>query len=142
MADDQPITQKRQLALEKDWAGFAFAPSHLMDPYIDDKYLDKNDKKGTKKPWVDRDKVIAAKIFTNMAYFVSMRHGIESSDDLIPSLHLDVELSGEQRSLLNPSPRDVQLAAILEQCQGKGAARKTSARRIDEYLMVLLNLTR
>ena len=60
-----------------------------------------------------------------------MRHGLETSNDLLPSMHLDVEVSREQRSLFNPSPRVVQLAAILEQYQGKGAMRKISTRRMD-----------
>ena len=40
---------------------------------------------------------------------------------MVPSAYLDVEMSPDQVDLLNPTPRDVQLGAILDQCTGRKA---------------------
>ena len=37
---------------------------------------------------------------------------------MIPSVYFDVELTKDQIDLLNPTAREVQLGAILDQCIG------------------------
>ena len=50
---------------------------------------------------------------------------------MVPSAYLDVEISRDQVDLLNPTPRDVQLGAILDQCTGRKAKKVIANRRID-----------
>ena len=42
-----------------------------------------------------------------------------------------MEITQDQVDLLNPTPRDVQLGAIIDQCSGKKATKKMARRRID-----------
>ena len=42
-----------------------------------------------------------------------------------------MEVTDEKKELLNPTSRDVQMGAILDQCVGKKAERKISRQRID-----------
>ena len=50
---------------------------------------------------------------------------------MIPSAYLDVESTKDQIDLLNPTARDVQLGAILDQCIGQKAKKVIAKRRID-----------
>ena len=59
-----------------------------------------------------------------MTNFVASNHGFNTGGKLCPSPYLDVEVTDEQKELLNPTSRDVQMGAILDQCVGKKAERK------------------
>ena len=50
---------------------------------------------------------------------------------MVPSTYLHVEVTQDQVDLLNPTPRDVQIGAIIDQCIGKKAKKKIARRRID-----------
>jgi hypothetical protein len=63
-----------------------------------------------------RSKVIAAKLFCRMTNFVASNHGWHKGTNLVPSNYLDVEIMQDQIDLLNPTPRDVQVGAIVDQC--------------------------
>ena len=45
--------------------------------------------------------------------------------------YLDIEITNNQASLLSPTPRDVQLGAIIDQCVGKKLKNSIARRRID-----------
>ena len=123
---EEDIKKKRhshQLTLDCDFTGFAFFPSDMMKEYMEDK----EDHPLPEK----RDRNIAAKIFRHMSNFVAMKHGWHTGGVLVPSSHLQVEVSREQIDLLNPTPRDVQMAAIIDQCSGKKATKVIAKRRIE-----------
>jgi hypothetical protein len=113
---------RRQWMLDKDFGGFAFAPEHLMAPYKAEKEANPPEK---------RSKVIAAKLFRHMTNFVASNHGWHKGTNLVPSNYLDVEITQDQIDLLNPTPRDVQVGAIVDQCAGESAKKVIAKRRID-----------
>ena len=127
----------RQLSLHADYAGFLFAPSNLMKDYIDDRA--EHPDPGLFGPlnlgetsWVPgRSRDISAALYRHMTNFVAMHRGWHTGGDLIPSAHLQVEISKDQVDLLNPTPRDVQMAAIIDQCCGKKATKVIAKRRIE-----------
>eukprot|EP00956_Cyclotella_meneghiniana_P008732 scaffold11931_cov56-Cyclotella_meneghiniana.AAC.4 len=122
--DDEPSpspSMARQWLLDKDYHGYAFAPSDLMKEYLQDK----NDNPS------DRNKDIAAALFCRMSNFVAANHGWHKGSDLVPSNYLHVEITQDQIDLLNPTPRDVQIGAILDQCAGVRATKAIAKRRVD-----------
>ena len=78
-----------------------------------------------------RSREIAGKLFVHMTNFVASNHGWHKGGDMIPSAYLDAELTKDQIDLLNPTARDVQLGAILDQCIGQKAKKIIAKRRID-----------
>ena len=126
--DPEPVkspSTKRQWMLDRDYHGFSFAPRHLMEPY-----MSSIENHGAK--WVGKDgEKITGKLFCHMCNFVASNYGWHTGSNLVPSPSLDVEITKDQVDLLNPTPRDVQLGAILDQCSGKKATKKIARRRID-----------
>ena len=78
-----------------------------------------------------RDRKISAQLFCAMTNFVSCNHGWLRGRDLLPYSYLDIEITNDQASLLSPTPRDVQLAAIIDQCIGNKSKKRIARRRID-----------
>ena len=113
--ENDELTDKGQRLLDCDYAGFAFAPKDLMAKY--------------KKNRGDRD--VAKTLFCHMTNFVARNHGYHSRQDLVPSPYLDIEMPATQIELFNPTIRDVQIGAIIEQCTGKAAQKKMAKRRMD-----------
>jgi hypothetical protein len=110
--DEDESPSNGQLFLDKDYAGFAFAPAHLLEPY-------KQNKNDIKK---------SGELFCHMTTFLARNHGFSSGTPLAPSDYLDIAISSDQLSLLNPTIRDVQTGTIIDQCTGD-AARKLIAKR-------------
>ena len=152
---------QRQWMIDEDYTGFAFAPAKWMDPYKEDqeKYprlecpipfpdgksndeiLEMMDSKRRPRPtklkniktsWPKaRDRGNAAELFKRMTNFVAAHFGWHTGGDLVPTAHLDVEISKDQVDMLNPTPRDVQIGAIIDQCSGKKATKVIARRRVD-----------
>ncbi|KAL9182733.1 hypothetical protein ACHAXT_004012 [Thalassiosira profunda] len=78
-----------------------------------------------------RSKKSAAALFCHMTNFVASNHGWHKGGSLTPSSYLHLEISEEQVDLLNPTPRDVQLGAIIDQCVGAKAQKVIAKRRVD-----------
>ncbi|KAL9190571.1 hypothetical protein ACHAXT_000277 [Thalassiosira profunda] len=78
-----------------------------------------------------RSKKSAAALFCHMTNFVASNHGWHKGGSLTPSPYLHLEISEEQVDLLNPTPRDVQLGAIIDQCVGAKAQKVIAKRRVD-----------
>ena len=70
-------------------------------------------------------------LFCAMTNFVSCNHGWLKGGDLLPSSYLDIKITNDQAILLSPTPRDVQLAEIIDQCIGKKSEKMIARRRID-----------
>ena len=66
-----------------------------------------------------------------MTNCVASNHEWHKEGDMVPSEYLDVELTKDQVELLDPTPHDVQLGAILDQCTGRKAKKVIAKRRID-----------
>ena len=64
-----------------------------------------------------------------MTNYVCYHH--DTDDDMIPSPHLNVEVSADQRKALNPTVRDIQIGAVIAQIFGDKAKTKIAKRRID-----------
>jgi len=71
--------------------------------------------------------------------FLARNHGFSSGTPLAPSDYLDIAISSDQLSLLNPTIRDVQTGTIIDQCTGDAARKVIAKRRID---MVTGNINR
>jgi hypothetical protein len=113
---------QRQLALDNDYAGFSFMPRDLSDQYVVEMRVNAKSEEG---------KDVAAKLFQHVTNFVAIHHGWHTGGDLVPSLHLQIEIKPDQIALLNPTSRDVQMAAILDQCIEKKTTKKIARRRIE-----------
>lgn len=114
--DSDQAPSKRQWMLDQDYAGFAFAPSAVMQQYVQNKK--------------DRD-VATTTLFCHMTNFVAANHGWHHGCDLVPSNYLDIAISPDQVNLLNPTPRDIQIGAILDQCAGVNATKSIAKRRVE-----------
>ena len=112
--DNNPTPNRRHWMLNRDFSGFSLVPSHLLDPYK-----------------ANESRENAANLFCCMINFVASNHGFNTGGQLCPPPYLDVEVTDKQKELLNPTSRDVQMGAILDQCVGKKAERKISRRRLD-----------
>lgn len=155
------MARKKQKQLDMDYNGFSFAPTYALEPYLeekekygkvdkgevsklpalsqDDLELDGDNLKLTTRPvataktcWPEkRNRKLAADLFIKMCNFTAAVHGYAQEGDLVPSAGLDVHVTSDQRRLLNPTPRDVQIGAIIDQCSGEKATKKLARRRID-----------
>jgi hypothetical protein len=83
-----------------------------------------------------RSAKISADLFIAMTNYVCYNHNLEG--DLMPSNWLDAECSNDQRKALNPTPRDVQVGAIIGQIFGDNAKTRIAKRRIN-IMMVNIN---
>ena len=79
----------------------------------------------------NRDTSCAAELFCHMTNFVASNFGWHKGGDLLPSPYLCIEHTKDQVDLLNPTPRDVQIGAIIDQCSGKAAKKMIAKRRVD-----------
>ena len=79
----------------------------------------------------NRSRPIAGKLFIHMTNFVASNHGWYTGGAMVPLEFLDVAVSRDQVGLLNPTLRDVQLGAILNQCTGRKAKKVIAKRRVD-----------
>lgn len=127
--DIAKLKKTKQLKLDIDYSGFSFAPKDLLQPFKEGKNkYPMEDGQG----WPDgRSREIAANLFRHMTNFVAQNHGWNERGDLVPSSYLDVHVSEDQRDLLNPTPRDIQMAAIIDQCSGRKATKVIAKRRIE-----------
>lgn len=107
-----------------DHDGFALKPKKLIKQYQDN----------------PSDPKAQGKLFVNMTNFVCTEHVAENAKrskeegkevPLVPAPHLDVEMSRDQRKLLNPTPQDVSLSELIDQAQGDRAKKKEAKRRQD-----------
>jgi hypothetical protein len=81
------------------------------------------------KSHVGRCTKLSSDLFVAMTNYVSYHH--DTDDDMIPSPHLNVEVSANQRKALNPTVRDIQIGAVIAQIFGDKAKTKIAKRRID-----------
>ena len=72
----------------------------------------------------------ASSLYLHITNFVARHHGWHIGGDLVPSTKLQVDFTKDQRKLLNPTPRDIQMGAIMDQCGGHMAVKKIAKRRI------------
>jgi len=63
-----------------------------------------------------------------MTNYVCYHH--DTDDDMIPSPHLNVEVSADQRKALNPTVRGIQSGALIAQIFGDKAKTRIAKRRI------------
>ena len=131
-----------QTTLDKNYSAFSLAPTHLMNKYMSDKADHPNDddyvfvdvigSEVVMSSWPEgRSRDSAGDLFCHMTNFVAATHGWHTGGDLVPSSHLDIAISSEQVDLLNPTPRDIQIGAIIDQCVGRFSKRRIARRRID-----------
>ena len=66
-----------------------------------------------------------------MTNFVARNHGWHKGGYLAPSPNLHVEFISNQRELLNPTTRDVQIGANIDQFSEKKANKVIAKRRIE-----------
>ena len=64
-----------------------------------------------------------------MTNYVCYHH--DTDNDMIPSPHLNMEVSANQRKALNPTVRNIQIGAVIAQIFGDKAKTKIAKRRID-----------
>ncbi len=69
-------------------------------------------------------------LYLHITNFVVRHHGWHIGGDLVPSTKLQVDFTEDQRKLLNPTPRDIQMGAIMNQCGGHMAVKKIAKRCI------------
>jgi len=136
-------TTMQQTTLDKDYSAFSLTPTHLMEKYMSDKADHPNDddyvfvnvigiNEVVMSSWPEgRSRSIAGELFCHMTNFVAATHGWHTGGNLVPSTHLDIAISNEQVDLLNPTPHDIQIGAIIDQCVGRYAKRRIARRRID-----------
>ena len=122
-----------------DHDSFSLKPKKLVEEYQDN----------------PGDCTAQGKLFVHMTNFVCTEHVIEnkkknSSDhemilpngtrmtlkakvaaQLEPTAGLDVEMTGNQKKLLNPTPNDVVMSELIDQAQGQRAKKKEAKRRQD-----------
>ena len=66
-----------------------------------------------------------------MTNYVCYHH---DTDDDIPSPHLNVEVSADQRKALNPNVRDIQIGAVIAQIFGGDKAKTKIAKRCINFM--------
>jgi hypothetical protein len=81
------------------------------------------------KSHVGRCTKLSSGLFVAMTKYVCYHH--DTDDDMIPSPHLNVEVSADQRKALNPTVHDIQIGAVIDQIFGDKAKTKIVKRRID-----------
>lgn len=138
-ADPAATTTNNQWILDKHFSGFAFAPNHLLTPYIENRLNRANAGKlfcymtnfvASNSQFVKGDERLYQSSYID--YFGRVKiFGTTNQGQLYPSSFLDVVFSDEQQELLNPTCRDVQMGAIIDQCIGIKATRNVARRRLD-----------
>jgi hypothetical protein len=116
--------------------GVRFRPNKFLLPYLEDKAANPSTKVYCKICHVEhfshssRCRRLAADLFVAMCNKVCYDH---QTDDvgLEPSSYLDVEFTKEQRKMLSPTHRDVQIGVILSQIFGEKASTKIAKRRVE-----------
>jgi hypothetical protein len=128
--------RRRQWMLDDECQGFKFAPPKLYQPYLADKEQNHPPEwywcdicEMGHKSHVGRCTKLSADLFVAMTNYVCYHH--DTDDDMIPSPHLNVEVSADQKKALNPTVRDVQIGAVIAQIFGDKAKTKIAKRRID-----------
>ena len=81
------------------------------------------------KSHVGRCTKLSADLFVAMTKYVCYHH--DTDDNMIPSPHLNVEVSADQRKALNPTVRDIQIGAVRAQSFGDKVKTKIAKRRIN-----------
>jgi hypothetical protein len=132
-----PIVPQHQWMLDDKCQGFKFAPPKLYQPY----YLTDKDKHHPPewywcdicemghKPHVGRYTKISANLFVAMTNYVCYHH--DTDNDMMPSPHLNAEVSNNPRKALNPTVCDVQIGAVIAQIFGDKAKIKIAKRQIN-----------
>ena len=141
-SEEEGTTTSRQLLLDTDYHAFSFAPKQQLDEYTADKaahticddyvFVDIINGKPVQSSWPEgRSREVASNLFCSMTNFVAANHGWKSEGALVPSAHLDVDISADQQRMLNPTLRDVQVGAVIDQCAGDKAKKRIAKRRVD-----------
>jgi hypothetical protein len=108
------------------YCGYSFVSKDLMEKYMEEKIGRSHVPHGHEGPKPDPavlDRVPASNLFCHMTNYVARLHGWHTGGDLVPSPYLQVEIKAEQIDLLNPTSRDIQMAAIIDQCMGNKATK-------------------
>ena len=85
-----------------------------------------------KKYTEDRNCNVLQKVwFDHMTNFVSRQHWNKLDRNLEPSAFLDISISGDQLSLLQPTMKDVLHGSVISDAIGVGAKKKIAKRRIN-----------
>ena len=88
--------------------------------------------KMVKKYTEDRNCNVLQKVwFDHMTNFVSRQHWNKLERNLEPSAFLDISMSGDQLSLLQPTMKDVLHGSVISDAIGVGAKKKIAKRRIN-----------
>ena len=115
----QPLQESAALLDKHD--GFALKPRKLLGKY------QKN----------CTDSKTQAQLFIHMTNHVATKHcaaALKKNEryvDLEPSAGLDVAMSDFQKSVLNPTERDVVISDLINRAQGEGAQKKEAKRKRD-----------
>ena len=112
------IKEAGNMKLFDDHDGFVLKPKKLMKKY--------KDNHGNSK--------VPGKLFIHMTNFSASEHVANKNKlgrvvDLAPSSFLDVKVSNLQKTLLNPTARDVIIADIIDQPRGERAKKKEAKRK-------------
>ncbi len=129
-----PPDRERAAGTLDRYYGYSFVSKELMEKYMEEKIGRGHVPRGHEGPKPDPavwDRVPASNLFCHMTNYVARLHGWHTGGDLVPSPYLQVEIKADQIDLLNPTSRDVQMAAIIDQCMGSKATKKVAKRRID-----------
>ena len=78
-----------------------------------------------------RSRKVAGNLYRHMCNFTAAAWGYAHDGNLLPSPYLDVNVSRDQVKMLNPSPRDVQIGALIDESSGEKAMKKIAKRRIE-----------
>jgi hypothetical protein len=131
-----PIVPRHQWMLDDECQGFKFAPPKLYQPYLADKEQNHPPEwywcdicEMGHKSHVGRCTKLSSDLFVAMTNYVCYHH--DTDDDMIPSPHLNMEVSTNQRKALNPTVRDIQIGAVIAQIFGDKAKTKIAKHRID-----------
>jgi len=90
-------------------------PSSLGDKYVQDR---------SNRSYRDQ-------LFSHLCNTVAQKNWDGDAGTLQPSSYLDVCISRDQKTLLNPSYKNVLRGFILYDCKGRGAQQKIAQRRLD-----------
>jgi hypothetical protein len=124
-----PIVPQRQWMLDDECQGFKFVPPKLCQPYLANKEQHHSPEwywcdicKMGHKFYVGRCTKILADLFVSMANYVRYHHNTDN--DMMPSPHLNMEVSNNQRKAINPTVCNVQIGAVISTIFGDKAKAK------------------
>ncbi len=130
-----PIVPWRQWMLDNKCQGFKFAPPKLYlhlankEEHHPPEWYWCNICKMGHKSHIGRCSQISADLFVAMTNYGCYHHDTEN--DMIPLLHLYVEVSNDQRKALNHTICDLQIGAVIAQINGDKAKTKIAKGQID-----------